>query len=278
MSLIRIPLPRPISHVRVTSHQQEQGGNGHSEWDEDTVAHQLALSELAAFSVAGGDSVPVTRDYEMDNSVKSGGGDEIRLKALKHRILYLEQSLQSARDEAFKAGFAEAERIYLDRQEQELNRQQADFSRLQKSLHLEYENLPDQLGPVVTEIIFRSVRIIVGEILLNEEHARQVVSHQVRGCLDRLVDQTEIRITIAPEQFQWLKTSQELDTFKQSTSSRVVVGSDPGLNPGECRVESDDFVLDGTLERQLANLRFDQSTIEPTSMTPQTSPEMADNE
>lgn len=252
MSLIRIPLPRPVVHVQIS---KQRTSSENSLWGEDSFAHQPELTDTLNYS-----SNSAQTDLDSDLSGKPGGGDEIRLKALRHRILYLEQSLQDARDEAFKAGFSEAERIYLDRQEQEIGLLQTDFHQLCTNLQQEYEALPDQLGPVVTEIVFRSVRIMVGELLMDEERARQVVSHQINSCLDRLVDQTEIRITVSPDQYQWLKSSPDLDTFKQSTASRVVVSSDPTLNAGECRVESDDFVLDGTLERQLANLRFDLNT------------------
>ena len=257
MSLISIPLPRPVVHVQISKSQRLAGDSSPGQlnplWGDDSYADHPMPHESLNIDT----SHSIHTDDEGDFSGKPGSGDEIRLKALKHRILYLEQSLQGARDEAFKAGFSEAERIYLDRQEQEIALLQGDFHQLRTNLHKEYEALPDQLGPVVTEIVFRSVRIMVGELLMDEERAREVVSHQINSCLNRLVDQTEIRITVSQDQYHWLKSSPDLDRFKQSTASRVVVSSDPTLNAGECRVESDDFVLDGTLERQLANLRFD---------------------
>ncbi|MCF7800577.1 MAG: hypothetical protein K9N34_01030 [Candidatus Marinimicrobia bacterium] len=250
MSLIQIPLPKPVTNIRITGHRPLTPDYLGRTGNEDVSP----ASGESDFSVSSGD-VPANHASNGDYPNGNNNGDNIRLKTLKHRISYLEQSLQNARDEAFKSGFSEAERIYLDRQDQELDILRADFRQLLETLRDEYQTLPDQLEPVISDIILRSVHNIVGDLINDAGKSRRIVSHQINSCLNRLMDQQEIRITLSPDQHTWLNGSDELDTLRQSSTSRVILNSDPKLKPGECRVESDDFILEGTLDRQLANLR-----------------------
>lgn len=259
MNLIHIPLPNPVSSIYIAGHHYPpSASNSHTSLEEVDYRSPTPIFNESGRSESSGNGSG-NHDYDDDYMSRNKTGDDLRLKTLKHRVLYLEQSLQNVRDDMFKAGFAEAERIYLDRQAQKLTVLRAEFNQLLESLQQEYNSLPDQLDPIITDIIIRSVRNIVGDQLTDPEKANSIVAHQINQCLNRLVDQQEIRITVAPDQHQWLKMDDNLAAFQQSSGSRVILSSDARLKPGECRVESDDFILDGTLDRQLANLRFELS-------------------
>lgn len=251
MNTVRVPLPKPVDDIRMISHSQPGTVSDNDLQEFDQSVYQGA--ELSQYSDPA---------YSIPADVVNGNsnGDDIKIKTLKHRVFYLEKSLQIARDEAFKAGFTEAERIYLDRQSEELETLNTMFSRTLDELQKEFQDLPNRMAPVITDIILQVARRIVGDILEDNQKAESVVSHQIQRCLNQLTDQQEIRIAVSPDQYQWVNKDKVLSSLQTGAQKRIHIAQDPSLLPGECRVESEDYVLDATLERQLNNIRLELSS------------------
>lgn len=167
----------------------------------------------------------------------------------------IEALQKQAYEEAKKAGHEEGVKQGLQEMKQKANQLQAMFNFLQQPL----EEMDHQVEYQLTELAMLLARqLLKKECSLDSEHIRNLV----HDSLEYLpVKARDIRVRLNPADIILLEQA-EIDLEKQSWKCV----SDTSVRAGGCVIESDNSVIDATVETRVEQL-VDQLGIQPVTET-----------
>jgi|GEM_PF-1336011 len=194
-----------------------------------------------------------------DRIEKRGTSSQRQVLILKNQIKMLEIALQQAREEAFQMGFEEGKDSGRRETEARYATKLKNFTNLTDTLSKGFEKALTELDRPLLDLAFKIAEKILGNTFHIDEQSNHLLIARMREILDTLVDKTKVIIYLNPDQYDWIANggSQSDDS---SFNNHVTFKYDVKLKPGECLVESDNFVIDGTITKQLEDLRTQMMT------------------
>lgn len=121
-----------------------------------------------------------------------------------------------------------------------------------ETLRAHADRLAEQARSDAIEIGFLVARKILETELRQNPEALFAL---VRAALRRAGESRRIAVRVAPEDASLLQSEAGRAALDGLTSARIELVSDPGLQPGDCMVDTDFGQVDGRLGTRLAELR-----------------------
>lgn len=176
--------------------------------------------------------------------------EESELQMLKNRIYVLETSLQNARQEAFQMGFEEGQRAVEKKYRQAIEQLPRQLAEAINNLQNQYQTAIAQLEQPMVELTLTLVDKILKYHLALEAQQVEFLKQQVNYFLQQIQDNQQITIYLAPSQMQYTREP-DFITVKHP---KITFAEDPQLQPGECLLETESFIIDGTVEGQIEQI------------------------
>jgi len=185
---------------------------------------------------------------------KNSTSTERQILSMKNQIKMLEIALQQAREEAFQMGFEEGKDSGRHETESAYATKLKNVTNLTDTLAKGFEKALNDLDRPLLELAFKIAEKILGDTLNIDEQSNRFLLSRIRQILDTLTEQTKVIIYLNPDQYDWIAKggSQAEET---AFGNKVIFKYDMKLKPGECVVESDNFVVDGTITKRIEDLR-----------------------
>lgn len=176
------------------------------------------------------------------------------LKAHTDRIRILETELQRARSEAYQTGFMEGQRIAEAEAQKKFNHSTQEFSKTVHTIHNEFTTVIEKLAEPVLHLALGAAERIVQRELTLDDHSNQVLIAQVQRILNETATQTRAVIQVNSAQLEWITGSEVLNQLNIPQKGNLRFIPNPKLGPGECLLETEDYLVDGTIHSQLNQL------------------------
>ena len=171
--------------------------------------------------------------------------------SLDKQIEILEKALEQTREDAYQAGFNEGQILNEKNLQIRIGELNEDFSQLAEGLSKQYKSQFKDLEKKVLSLSLRIAEKVVQCELSHKKDITDFLTKKLKNIIEKLIDQKKIIVQLNSE---WLKEFNKdvfLDEFNVPLKEKLNFQENENLNPGECIVESEDFLIDGTLEQQL---------------------------
>jgi len=176
------------------------------------------------------------------------------LKAHTDRIRILEAELQRARSEAYQTGFLEGQRIAQAEAQKQFAQTTQEFSKTIHNIHNEFTSVMETLAEPVLHLALGAAERIIQRELSLDDHANQVLLTQVQRVLNETATQTRAVIQVNSAQLEWITGIEVLKQLNVPQKGNLRFIANPKLGPGECLLETEDYLIDGTIHSQLNQL------------------------
>jgi flagellar assembly protein FliH len=174
-------------------------------------------------------------------------------RSLQDQIRFLEKEMQTAREDSFKAGYEQGKQTALQEAERRIEVIRIEM----KSMEIKYLETIENIETPLLEIARRmAAEVLNTEISLHPDQL-EILKNRMRKMLYEVVDQHKVIVEVNPVHLDKLN---EMDINKEMDLPRrmdINFAGNKNLRPGEARIETDDFYIDGTFEGQLNKLRDD---------------------
>ncbi len=193
------------------------------------------------------------------NTLKSPG----KILEYENRIRNLEISLQKAREESFQAGFDEGKDIGIKEIKVQIETLTKEFVNTTDSLDDQYRQSLQKLGKPLVKLSIKIAEKIIGQELKHEDVYDAVVKRQIGKLLNEVTDQNKITIYLNPKQCSSIAKIEDPEQI--GLNGPVSFVSKEDLRPGECLLETEDYIIEGLIDRQLQNIEnkmLSQATVE----------------
>ena len=155
--------------------------------------------------------------------------------------------LQRAREESFHAGYDEGkERTLQDAQ----NRIEAVRLEM-KQQEIQFRETMEQMEKPLLEL----AKIMAKEVILQEiktdADTDLILMERLRKMLNELVDQNNIIIEVNQQHLNMLKSTDLKEKLAIDEKSDVRIIGSKSLNPGEAKIETENYFIDGTFENNI---------------------------
>jgi len=196
-------------------------------------------------------------DHEMALIMGGAMDDDSRdreIRAHTDRIRNLETELQKARSEAYQAGYQEGQNIAKSEARKQFGQLSTDFNNNIQSIHTEFKDTIESLaGPMLKLTLGISEQLIQRELTF-DGRANEILLLQIRRMLNETVSQTRAVIQVNTSQLDWITGSDILKTLHVPQKDNLRFIPNPQLKPGECKLETEDYLVDSTITTQLTAL------------------------
>ena len=195
--------------------------------------HEIAL-------IMGGEMDDDSRDRE--------------LRAHTDRIKNLEAELQKARSEAYQAGYQEGQNSTRAEAHKQYTQLAQEFDKDIKAIHMEFtDTLQNLSGPLLKLALSTAEQLIQRELTL-DGRANEILLLQIQRILNETVTQTRAVIQVNTSQLDWITGEKILETLNVPQKENLRFIPNPQLKPGECKLETEDYLVNSTIHAQLAAL------------------------
>jgi|UPI00039F93CC flagellar assembly protein FliH len=189
-------------------------------------------------------------DMEENQEELLDDNEENELQMLKNRIYALETSLQNARQEAFQMGFEEGQKAVEKKYRQAIEQVPRQMAEAINNLQNQYQTAIAQLEQPMVELVLTLVDKILKYHLEFEERQIEFLKQQINYFLQQVQDDQQITIYLAPSQMQYTREP----GFIAIKHPKITFVENPQLQPGECLLETENFIIDGTVSGQLEQI------------------------
>ncbi len=209
------------------------------------------------FTHADGEMTHEQQDYEIAAILGEDLGGESRdreIRAFTDHIKMLEAELQKARTEAYQAGYEEGQRLAKAEAGKQSSQLVSEFSENVIALHTEFQDTLVQLSvPVLKLALGVSEKLIHRELSL-DENSNEILRNQVQHVLNETATQTQAVVQVNANQMDWITGKDVLRSLNIPPQNNLRFIPNPELKPGECKLETEDYLVDSTIKSQLENL------------------------
>jgi flagellar assembly protein FliH len=223
----------------------------------ERIPHKLVDSaESSDGFVAGLDAVLVERlimdegdQPELVNQTPEEAkieADQILENAKKEAEQYKSQLYEEAKKKGYEEGF--------NKGKQESLKQKADYESKMGLLQKEYEKMVDQLEPQFVDIMASLIEKITGVLVEDKE---DVILYLVRKALLNSDKSMDYSIKVSNDDYEYLYSRKNdlLNVFSQEVNLNIM--EDGNLSKNQCLIETEDRVINCSLDVQLSNLITD---------------------
>ncbi len=202
------------------------------------MTHEQREEELAL--ILGGDKNEESRRRE--------------LKAYADRIKILEAELQKARAEAYQAGYAEGQNIAKAEAQKQFSQLTSEFNNNIHSMHSEFTEVVEKLGTPLLKLALGAAEKLIERELSLDDAANEILITQVQRVLNETVSQTRAMVHVNASQLNFITGEDVLKTLSVPQKDNLRFVPNPTIKPGECKLETEDYLVDSTIHAQLENL------------------------
>ncbi|MDP8237830.1 MAG: FliH/SctL family protein [Candidatus Hatepunaea meridiana] len=174
---------------------------------------------------------------------------------LKKQIEVLENELQKVREEAYLAGFKEGRNAGHSDAKKQVEDIAEEFAAMAQSLKDQYNRSIENMNEPLLELAMKVAKKIIGKELLSTDHYDVVLTDQIKQMLSKVVNQNRITIRVNPSNLEGVSKDHFLNELNISSHTEINFVCDNELIAGECVLETEDFIMDGLLSRQLDNIK-----------------------
>jgi len=200
-------------------------------------------------------SVPEPSYVEKVEPSEKNKKEEVRdYSMLLARIKELEDQLVEAGEMYFKAGYEEGVKVgrYEVRKEIESLREQ-----LQKNIASLKEQFDKIIGSLEEPLAAFAMK--VAEKVIHQEvgeRGKEIVRKKLEILLKKLTDQAKILIRLNPD---IVRNFEDMKGVSAIPTQKISIIEDENLAPGDCVVETDRYIIEGTIKRELENIEAELS-------------------
>lgn len=194
------------------------------------------------------DELPLLDQEALNDLDEDEVNDHIQM--LQNRIQALETSLQKARQEAFQSGFEEGQKAVESKYQEALEKLPAEFGRSISSLQQQFEESIRKAEQPLMELSLLIVDKILKYHLELSSNQKELLFRQLSHFLENLQEQQDITIHLAPSQYAFIRH----ENFIKNYQGKIHFVEDAQLKPGECLLETAEFIIDGTIKGQLEQI------------------------
>ena len=181
-------------------------------------------------------------------------GRDRELKAHTDRIKILEAELQKARSEAYQAGYQEGQNIAKGEARKQFAQLNQEFSDNIQAIHGEFSDTLEHLsGPLLKLALGAAEKVIERELSI-DDRANEILLGQVQRVLNETVTQTRAVVQVNVSQLEWITGIDILKSLNVTRKENPRFIPNPQIKAGECKLETEDFLVDSTIRAQLENM------------------------
>lgn len=163
-----------------------------------------------------------------------------------------EQIKQSAQEEGYQKGYQEAlaaAQEEIARQQESLRQQQQDF---ETEIRTTKDNLMKETETKMVEILCEMISNVTG-ILLDDYQS--VLFYMVNHAMEDMDDSKNFVIKVSSEDYKDIASQKENIYGAQNPNISIEIFEDTKLEPLQCLIETDNGIVDLSLDVQLKNLK-----------------------
>jgi len=175
------------------------------------------------------------------------------------RFRQLEEKYNRENEEAYQRGVAEGEARGLRTGQAEAVQVKNNLGAVINEINNYKNTLYLQSRQTLLDLAFALADKIVGARVDSEQG---MVLESINKCINEILDKTNLRLKINPQQLQFVK--QQIESIKQDNESisLIMVEEDNRVTPGGCIIETDSGSADARIESQLQMLRRELTKLE----------------
>lgn len=163
--------------------------------------------------------------------------------------------LEETRTTAYNSGFADGRAQGVAEADRQVEQLRQSVTGLTDALECQYRETVDGLKEPLVMLACRMAEKIIGVALVKEGQYETILAHRINKIVAELNDQHRLRIRVNPASLPLVNDQRFLDTLQFPAQLNVKFIDDADLEPGDCIIESDDFIIDAVIENQLELLR-----------------------
>lgn len=199
------------------------------------------------------------KNISLNNILESNNGDSSSIthvfsgssSNLENQIKVLENALQTAREESFQAGYDEGKEAGKIESNLKLTDMGEEYSTIIDSIRAEYDKALEHMNGPLVDLSIRIAEKIIGTELKQKENMKLFLSKKIQELLKDIKDQNNITIHINPSKMGWASENDMYSEFNILKENNINFVNDNRLRPGECLLETDEYLIDNTIKHQL---------------------------
>lgn len=183
-----------------------------------------------------------------DNIVREAQkkADSIIEQAKKEALKIKNETYTEAQKKGYEEGMRKAG--------QEIKKLEAEYAQKMQGIENERENTINELQEQIAQIIAGLVEKITGIVIQDKD---DVILYLVEKALKNLDKCNEFNIKVSGEDYNFISDRRELLQQALDREVAIHITEDPALHKNECMIETDNRVINCSLDTQLDNLITD---------------------
>ena len=166
------------------------------------------------------------------------------------QVEILEKALVQTRENAFQAGYEEGRNSSLNDMESRIKELSSDFTQMVQGLDEQYKILFNLQEKILLKLSLRIAEKILYEELSHKKEITDYLVKMLKKILMEMMEQKKITVSLNPDWLKEFKRDEFLNHIDLPLHEKIQFIEDDKLHPGECLVESEDFIIDATLNHQ----------------------------
>ncbi|MBO8130555.1 MAG: hypothetical protein H0Z29_03435 [Candidatus Marinimicrobia bacterium] len=182
----------------------------------------------------------------------NGEKDTITENIYLKRIKEIEEKLAKASQIYYKAGYEEGIKIGRKEVKEEIETLKVELQQsilnLKEQFNQAIESLEDPLVRYSLKVAEKIIHTTV------EDKSIEIARNKIKTLLKKLTDQVKITIKLSPQIAGSFGDIGENPDFPITPNQRIIIIEDDCLKPGECILETDNYIIESTIRRELENI------------------------
>jgi len=223
----------------------------------DVMVLNRPLKSIHPLYSSNGDQTQSEQDHEISlifGDDMDGGTRDRELQAYVGRIKILESELQKARAEAYQAGYNEGSNLVKTEARKQISQLTCEFSDNLHSMHNEFGEAIEKLSAPLLKLAMRTAEKLIDRELSLGDSANEILLMQVQRILNEAVSQSRATVHVNTSQSEWISSVEILKMLNVPQKKNLRFIPNPTIKPGECKLETEDYLVDSTIKSQLDNL------------------------
>jgi flagellar assembly protein FliH len=166
------------------------------------------------------------------------------------RIAFLEKSLSDAKDKFYQLGYNEGKSEGMKELDVISERQSNIINKTLSKLETEYDNAIDKLAEPMIQLSIKIAEKVICDDLSNRKIISEFLETKIQFLLEKLKNSMKLKIYLQPSDIKELSTK-IINNLSEEQHRSITFELDENLKMGECIIETEDFIVDGTILNQL---------------------------
>lgn len=169
--------------------------------------------------------------------------EDIKHDAMNQAEKMKMEALSKGQEQGYKEGMQKAQ--------EEILQIKQELMQKSKEMDLKYEQAKRELEPEMAKVLIGLVKNLTGVILENEE---SVILHLVARAMGRITRNDLFIIHVGREDYAVLEKRKAFLEKIAGSDKKVTLIEEEDMVKGQCRIETDDQIIDCGMDTQMGNL------------------------